>query len=151
MYLIGIFASPLPYLLLIGVYLSGFAFFNMKATAGCQDAPSGLVTSACQSFSCFEEGFGNRSVAVVDNLFGDVACRVVEEGFGKGFSEGIVEGIEKGLFRSDCYNLQPGTPASALTITAEPYPHTVANWYCEHIPASIQESPSCIRPPPLVF
>lgn len=31
MYLIGFFASPLPYIVLFGLYMSGFAFFNWKA------------------------------------------------------------------------------------------------------------------------
>jgi hypothetical protein len=30
MYLIGFLGSPLPYILLVGMYLSGFAFLNLK-------------------------------------------------------------------------------------------------------------------------
>jgi hypothetical protein len=37
MYLIGFLGSPLPYLLLVGMYLSGFAFLNLKAATRVSD------------------------------------------------------------------------------------------------------------------
>ncbi len=37
MYLIGFLGSPLPYLLLVGMYLSGFAFLNLKAATKVSD------------------------------------------------------------------------------------------------------------------
>ncbi len=37
MYLIGFLGSPLPYIFLFGLYLSGFAFFNWKAAAELTD------------------------------------------------------------------------------------------------------------------
>jgi hypothetical protein len=39
MYLIGFFASPLPYLVLVGIYMSGFAYFNWKSGAASADVP----------------------------------------------------------------------------------------------------------------
>ena len=37
MYLIGFLGSPLPYLLLVGMYLSGFAFLNLKVATRVSD------------------------------------------------------------------------------------------------------------------
>lgn len=31
MFFVGFFVSPLPYLLLLGIYMSGYAFFSLKA------------------------------------------------------------------------------------------------------------------------
>ena len=31
MFFIGLFASPIPYLLLLGLYMSGYAFFSLRA------------------------------------------------------------------------------------------------------------------------
>lgn len=50
MYLIGFLASPLPYIFLFGLYLSGFAFFNWKAAAElADDAVSGENTLVIQA------------------------------------------------------------------------------------------------------
>jgi hypothetical protein len=32
MFFVGLFASPIPYLLLLGIYMSGYAFFSLRAS-----------------------------------------------------------------------------------------------------------------------
>ncbi len=53
MYLIGFLGSPLPYLLLVGMYLSGFAFLNLKAATRVSDEkllPEPLVSVTTSVF-----------------------------------------------------------------------------------------------------
>jgi hypothetical protein len=43
MYLIGFFASPLPYIALLALYLSGFAFMGLRGHAPEEDMPGAEV------------------------------------------------------------------------------------------------------------
>ncbi len=47
MYLIGFFASPLPYLLLVGIYMSGFAYVNWKGSSGASGSIDSQATAVC--------------------------------------------------------------------------------------------------------
>lgn len=46
MYLIGFFASPLPYIALLALYVSGFAFMGLRGHAPAEDLPGAEVAGS---------------------------------------------------------------------------------------------------------